>query len=149
MEFKINQYKLGDRPEVTLPDPRFYALLQEDGMRKMVNDHYDLLVKSTVKALFPTSKIELDLAKQHSADFMIQICGGPKHYQENRGKPLLIKRHAPFSIPPSARLVWLNCYIAVLSKLDIPEDILSSFWNYLNVFSSWMVNTEEEPVSQV
>jgi hemoglobin len=143
MEFKINKYKLGDRPDVTLPDTQFYNLLQEEGMRKMVNDHYDLLVKSSVQGLFPTTKIELDLAKQHSADFFIQICGGPRRYEENRGKPLLIKRHAPFAIPPSARLVWLNCYIEVLSKLELPEDVLRSFWNYLNVFSSWMVNTEE------
>jgi hemoglobin len=126
---------------VTIPDPQFFNLLKEEGIRKMVGAHYDLLVKSSIKGIFPKDKEKLDLAKQHSADFFIQICGGPKRYNENRGKPMLVSRHAPFVITPSARLVWLECYGEVLIQLGLPEEVLMSFWNYINVFSSWMVNT--------
>jgi hemoglobin len=70
------------------------------------------------------------------------IHGGHPYFNENRGKPMLAKRHAPFHITPEARIVWLNCYQQVLLKLNIPEEMKQSFWNYLNVFSFWMVNTK-------
>ena len=144
MDFSITQFEFGQRPGVTLPAPEFLERLTEQGMRKLVNDHYNLLSQSEVKHLFPRIDEALDKAKQRSSDFFIQICGGHPYFNENRGKPLMAKRHAPFAITPRARIVWLECYIQVLSKLDLPEELIQSFWNYLNVFSSWMVNTKEE-----
>jgi len=144
MNFLINQYEFGQRPSVTIPSPEFLEKLTEEGIRKMVSDHYDLLRQSEVKHLFPRIDEALDKAKQRSSDFFIQICGGHPYYNENRGKPLLAKRHSPFVITPKDRLVWLKCYVQVLSKLDLPEELIQSFWNYLNVFSFWMVNTREE-----
>lgn len=143
MDFSISQFEFGQRPAVTLPSPEFLEKLTESGIRKMVSDHYDLLSKSEIKHLFPRIDEALDKAKQRSSDFFIQICGGHPYFNENRGKPLLAKRHAPFAITPAARIVWLKCYQQVLSKLDLPEEIILSFWNYLNVFSVWMVNTKE------
>jgi hypothetical protein len=28
-----------------------------------------------------------------------------------------------------------------LGKLDVPEDIIMAYWNWLNELSNWMVNT--------
>ena len=108
----------------------------------MVSDHYDLLSQSEINNLFPRIDEALEKAKQRSADFFIQICGGHPYFNENRGKPLLVKRHAPFQITPEARKVWLKCYQQVLSDLNIQEEIIQSFWNYLNIFSFWMVNSK-------
>jgi len=144
MNFAINQYEFGQRPAVTLPNPEFLNLLSESGIRQMVSDHYDLLSKSDAKHLFPRIEEALDKAKQRSSDFFIQICGGHPYFNENRGKPMLAKRHAPFAINNKARITWLQCYQEVLSKLDLPEEIIESFWNYLNVFSFWMVNTADD-----
>jgi len=143
MDFSISQFEFGQRPAVTLPTADFLEKLTETGIRKMVSDHYDLLSKSEVKNLFPRIDEALDKAKQRSSDFFIQICGGHPYFNENRGKPILAKRHAPFSITPEARIVWLKCYQQVLSKLDLPKEVIQSFWNYLDVFSIWMVNTKE------
>ena len=143
VDFSINQYEFGQRPAVSLPSLEFLKLLTETGMRKLVSDHYDLLSKSDVKYLFPRIEEQLDKAKQRSSDFFIQICGGHPYFNENRGKPMLARRHHPFAITPSARIVWLNCYKQVLSQLDLPDEIIQSFWNYLNVFSFWMVNSSE------
>ncbi len=140
----ISQFEFGDRPPVTIPSPEFLKLLTEEGMRKLVSDHYDLLSRSKVSHLFPRIEEALDKAKQRSSDFFIQICGGDPYYNKSRGKPMLAKRHSPFAITEEARIVWLQCYIEVLSKLELPDDVLSSFWNYLNTFSFWMVNTNEE-----
>lgn len=143
MNFSISQFEFGQRPPVTLPSPEFLEKLTEEGIRKMVSDHYDLLSQSEIKDLFPRINEALDKAKQRSSDFFIQIFGGHPYYNENRGKPMLAKRHAPFTITPEARVVWLKCYIQVLSKINLPEDLIQPFWNYLNVFSFWMVNTNE------
>lgn len=141
MEFVISKYYRGVRPGVTLPSKEILVLLKEDGMRKMVSDHYDLLAQSSIQDLFPQNPIALEKAKEHSADFFIQICGGPDYFNQNRGKPQLNRRHLPFKITAKARIEWLNCYRIVLQKLDLPDDVLLSFWNYLDVFSKWMVNS--------
>jgi hemoglobin len=31
----------------------------------------------------------------------------------------------------------------ILKPLDMPEDLKKSFWNYLDIFSIWMMNTTE------
>jgi len=140
MEFKITEYIPG-RPNVTLPANEMFLLLKEEGMRKMVSDHYDILAKSSIKELFPKNPIALEKAKEHSADFFIQICGGPDYFNKNRGRPQLLKRHLPHKITAEGRDVWLDCYRLVLQKIDLPDETLKSFWDYLNVFSIWMVNS--------
>nr|WP_319271905.1 hypothetical protein [uncultured Draconibacterium sp.] len=141
MEFEISKYFKGVRPGVTLPSPLMFQILKEEGMRKMVSDHYDLIVQSRIKDLFPKNPIALEKAKEHSADFFIQICGGPDYFNQNRGKPQLNRRHLPFKITEEGRIEWLNCYQQVLSKLDLPDEVLKSFWKYLDDFSKWMVNS--------
>ncbi len=141
MDFTISKHNPGFKPNVTLPGNGMFINLGEEGMRKMVSDFYDLLKESEIKDMFPKNPIALDKAKEHSADFFIQICGGPQYFNQNRGLPQLNRRHLPFKITAEARIVWLGCYREVLQKLDLPEDIIRSFWNYLDVFSKWMVNT--------
>jgi len=144
MDFRINIYEFGQRPQVTLPSKELLAILKEEGIRQMVSDHYNLLSQSEIKHLFPRIEEALDKAKQRSSDFFIQILGGHPYFNENRGKPMLVGRRATFKITSEARIVWLNCYQRVLSKLEVPEEVIQSFWNYLNVFSFWMVNTKDE-----
>ncbi len=47
----------------------------------------------------------------------------------------------PFKITAEGRVEWLNCYKRVLEKLDLPENVIQSFWNYLDIFSKWMINS--------
>ena len=141
MEFRISEYERGTRPDVTLPSTQLFTLLGEEGIRNLVSDHYDLLKISGVKHLFPQDELGLQRAKEHSSDFFIQICGGPMYFSKHRGKPQLYKRHLPHKITPEARKEWLECYKQVLGKRELPEEVLQSFWNYLDVFSIWMVNS--------
>lgn len=141
MKFEISKYFPGVNPNVTKPMHDMFLLLKEEGMRKMVSDHYDLLAQSSIKDLFPKNPIALEKAKEHSADFFIQICGGPEYFNQNRGLPQLKRRHRPFTITSEGRIEWLNCYKKVLEKLDLPDEVKLSFWNYLDVFSKWMVNS--------
>ncbi len=141
MDFVITSYIPGFRPPVTLPSHNMFLLLKEEGIRKMISDHYDLLVQSSISDLFPKNPVALEKAKENSADFFIQICGGPEYFNKHRGQPMLNRRHLPFKITPEGREVWLECYKSVLSNLNLPGDVIISFWNYIDVFSKWMVNS--------
>ena len=144
MQFNISQGLVGTRPPVVKPDPKVLEFLGEEGMRKLISDHYDLLRESNIKGLFPPSDEGFALAKQHSADFFIQICGGHPYFNENRGAPMMAARHQPFAITQEARRIWLESYIMVLTPLNMPDDLKKSFWNYLDIFSIWMMNTPEK-----
>lgn len=143
MEYNITPAQVGTRPPVQIPDPKVLEHLGEAGMRKLISDHYDLLKESNIRGLFPPSDEGFELAKKHSADFFIQICGGPRYFDQSRGKPMMAARHSPFAITQEARRIWLESYIIVLNQIDMPEDLKKSFWNYLDIFSIWMMNTTE------
>ncbi|SFE60870.1 globin domain-containing protein [Sunxiuqinia elliptica] len=145
MELKIERLPFGARPDKYMPDLELYKYLQEEGVRKMVSDHYDLLAQSSIKHLFPSNPVGLDAAKERSADFFVQRLGGPDYYKQHRGHPMLVRRHLPFKIDEDARIVWLECYRDVLLKLDAPEHLIMAFWRFLHDFSNWMVNTSDNP----
>ncbi len=143
MKLEIKKFKFGERESVTIPNPLFYKTVGEEEIRKMVSRHYELLRISEIKHLFPTNNVDLEHSKRNAADFMIQICGGPDYFNQHRGNPMMAKRHAPFTITPEARIVWLDCYRIALSEVTAPEELVISFWNYLNIFSNWMVNSDQ------
>ncbi len=149
-KFKITELPFGERRTNFKPDLKLYEYLKEEGIRKMVSDHYDLLVKSEIKDLFPDTEELLDGAKKRSADFFVQRFGGPEYYKMTRGNPMLANRHLPFKISPTTRIAWLDCYRQVLSKIDgVPEDLIMSFWNWIDEFSNWMVNEDDKPQFKV
>jgi hemoglobin len=143
IDLSINPAKFGEKLPVQKPSPGILTVLKEDGIRKLVSDHYDLLVKSEIKHLFPTVPEQLEEAKLHAADFFIQVMGGPPYFNMRRGQPAMTKRHAQFKISAADREVWLDCYRQLLTKSTLPPHLIQSYWNYLNNFSSWMVNTEK------
>ena len=143
MDLEIMEFPYGIRPKVEMPDKMLLHELGEDGVKEMISQHYELLFKSEIASLFPTDKKLQQIAKNSAADFFIQIFGGPSYYKQNRGAPMMTKRHQQFTITPQARKVWLQCYKEVLEGLEISTHLKESFWHYLNIFSIWMVNTPQ------
>ncbi|NVJ54002.1 MAG: globin [Campylobacteraceae bacterium] len=144
MQYNITPAQIGTRPQVSLPNPKILEALGEEGMRKMVSDHYDLLRQSNIRGLFPPADEGFEMAKKHSADFFIQICGGPRYFDMSRGAPRMVARHMPFAITQEARRIWLESYMMVLNGVDLDEELKQSFWNYIDIFSIWMMNTHDE-----
>lgn len=145
MNLQITQAMFGVRIPVTKPIPEFLLEVGEIGIRKLVSDHYDTIKTSDISHLFPMDAKEFEDAKKHSSDFFIQICGGPAYFNQNRGAPQMVGRHAPFRIDAKARQTWLELYKPLILELEeqgITSKSLQSYWNYLDVFSSWMVNTK-------
>ena len=145
MNLNITQVMFGTRIPVTKPIPEFLIEVGEDGIRKLANDHYEKIRDSEISNLFPMNDDDFEKAKQHAGDFLIQICGGRAYFTDNRGAPQMVGRHAPFRITAKARQTWLELYKPLILELQangVTETSLQSFWNYLDVFSSWMINTK-------
>lgn len=145
MNLTVTKTPFGMRPPVTKPLPQFLTEVGEEGIRKIINDHYESIRNSDIAHLFPMDEKEFEAAKKHASDFFIQICGGPDYFNQSRGAPKMIGRHAPFRIDAHAREVWLELYIPLLKQLEndgVSTEPIQSFWNYLDIFSLWMINTQ-------
>lgn len=143
MQYTITEATFGQRPNVQLPNPKILETLGEEGMRSLISRHYDLLAQSEIKGLFPPEGKPFEMAKKHSADFFIQICGGPRYFDMSRGAPRMVARHSPFKITASARLVWLDMYAKALDEIELDEELKESYWRYIDIFSIWMINSVE------
>jgi hemoglobin len=145
MNLEISYAEFGVRPPVTKPIPEFLIEVGEKGIRELISQHYDLIKQSDIKHLFPQDEADFEQAKINSSDFFIQICGGQPYFNTNRGAPQMIGRHAPFRIDAKARETWLKLYKPLIEELKeqgVTETSLQSFWNYLNIFSVWMINSK-------
>lgn len=69
IELTITEYPVGARPDVTIPDEEIYKILGDEGIRKMVNDHYELLRKSPIRKMFPQDNEGFEQAKLNSSRF--------------------------------------------------------------------------------
>jgi len=145
MNLEIANAQFGVRPPVTKPIREFLIEVGEKGIGDLISKHYDTIRESEIAHLFPMNDEDFEDAKKHSSDFFIQICGGPTYFNENRGAPRMVGRHAPFRIDARAREVWLELYKPLLIELKeggVTETSVQSFWDYLNIFSIWMINTK-------
>ncbi len=145
LKLEITAGELGSRPPVTKPHPGFYDSVGEERFRALVDEHYELIRNSDIDFLFPVNDDDdFEQAKKNAADFFIQICGGPDYFNQNRGLPQMIGRHAPFRIDERSRRRWLELYAEILPKLEdegVKSEYIESFWSYIDIFSIWMINT--------
>ena len=146
MDLKITDGKLGVRPPVAKPHPGFLHEVGEKRFHKLVFDHYEKIRTSDIAFLFPVhDDDDFAQAQKHAFDFLIEISGGPKYFSDSRGEHQMVGRHAPFRIDEAARRSWLSLYKPLLEELEeegISPKYIESFWNYLNIYSMWVVNTK-------
>jgi len=145
MNYAIMAYNANFIPPVQKPLPSFLEELKEEGIRDLLSRFYACLDTSAIRHIFPAKdSAEMEEAAQISADFFIQICGGPAYFNQKHGMPQMRRRHAPFTITAEGRLHWLICFEDALKPLEgqVSENSLQSFWNYINVFSIMMINKE-------
>lgn len=147
MSMEITAVEKGEAVKFRNPNEKFYkAIGGEDGMRTLMYNFYDKIYESDIAHFFPQDEDEFEKIKVKNTKFFIQICGGPKVYeQESAGMELnefMIRLHDDFSINEKARIEWLGTMREALQEVDGVEDrILEDFWSYLDSFSKLTVNT--------
>ncbi len=125
------------------PSPELYAAMGEAAIFRMLEDLYEELGRSGIRAMFPA---DLREASKRSAAFFVSVMGGPPLYQQRYGSPMMRRRHLPFRIDEAARAEWLACFGRVLErsqeKYGLPPQHLPGFRRFLESFSAWMVNAK-------
>ena len=105
----------------SLQNTHFDQLGGETKVRELVDRFYDLMQLEPEYAGIRSQHPD-DLA--HSRDklfwFLCGWLGGPQHYMERFGHPLLRGRHMPFSIGESERDQWMGCMKQAMIELEIP-----------------------------
>ncbi|RDW15981.1 globin [Oceanobacillus chungangensis] len=75
--------------------------------------------------------------------FFVQFFGGPRLYEEERGHPMLRRRHLPFEITPTRRDAWLECLEDALIEVEIAEPYRTVIYERITLTANHMMNTQE------
>ncbi len=125
-----------------MPRTPFDQIGGEAAVRAMVDHFYDLMdlepQYAIIRRLHPPT---LDSSRDKLFWFLCGWLGGPSHYLERFGHPMLRARHLPFPIGERERDAWLACMLQAMieNKLDEPlrERLLHSFFGT----ADWMRNS--------
>ena len=148
MELPFTSVEKGVHVKYKLPPKDFYAAIGgEAGMKELMYDFYDKIYESEISHFFPQDEDEFELVKVKNTKFFVQICGGPKVYEnESKGVDLneyMIRIHDDFSITEKSRIEWLGTVREALADKaqHVDMKLIKEFWDYLESFSKLTVNT--------
>ena len=119
-----------------------YTLLDgEAGVRRLVDRFYDLMdlepAYAALRALHPTP---LDGSRDKLFWFLCGWLGGPNHYIERFGHPMLRARHLPYAIGNLERDQWMACMGQAMREVDVPADLVPGLTQALQGTADWMRN---------
>ncbi len=145
MELKITKTVKGEKVDFKRPSIEFFeAIGGTKGMRDFMYSFYDIIYESDIHNFFPQDREEFDKVKEKNTKFFIQVCGGPKVYEDESGgmdlDEYMIHVHDDFTINEKARVEWLGCMRSALEKVDIDDELKMDFWDYVEKFSKLTVN---------
>ena len=148
MSLQITPVSKGENVRFHNPAVAFYnAIGQETGMRELMYDFYDKIYESTIAHYFPQDESEFREVKIKNSKFFIQICGGPKVYENEAGgmdlSEFMIRVHDDFSITEKSRIEWLGTMREALADKahGVDFELIQDFWDYLEAFSKLTVNS--------
>ncbi len=73
--------------------------------------------------------------------FLCGWMGGPQHYTERFGHPMLRARHMPFKIGILERDQWLACMDQAMRDTGVPDDLRTRLKASFFQTADWMRNT--------
>lgn len=126
---------------MTRPGTMFEAIGGSDSIDKLVTSFYKRVGEHPkLTSIFPDDLTET--ARKQSL-FLTQFFGGPMIYSEERGNPMLRRRHLPFEITPTRRNAWLECMQEALIEAEIDEPYRTAIFEKLTMTANHMMNTPE------
>jgi hemoglobin len=131
---------------VTEPAERvslFEAMGGEPAFRKLVGEFYaGVAADPVLRPMYPEE--DLGPAAERLTLFLMQYWGGPTTYSDQRGHPRLRMRHAPYRVGLAERDAWLLHMRHAVDTLELPADLRTTLWDYLERAAHFMINTEDE-----
>ena len=113
----------------------------EPGTRALVDRFYDLMdldpAAAALRALHPTM---LDGSRDKLFWFLCGWLGGPAHYTDRFGQPMLRARHLPFAIGIKERDQWLACMQQAMAELQVESQLAQRLADSFFGTADWMRN---------
>ena len=128
---------VGGRPTTTV----FESIGGEGAVRALVDRFYDLMdlepAYRELRALHPKS---LDGSRDKLHWFLCGWMGGPQHYVERFGHPMLRARHLPFAIGIRERDQWVACMQQAMHEQAVDETLAQRLAQSFFGTADWMRN---------
>jgi len=127
-------------PPVPFPSNKIFKAIGEEKIRKMVEHHHELLLKTKLEKLFPPHEEALKMVIDKSADFFVEALGGGDTFTSQHGEPRLRMRHFKIPIDESDREIWLAMYKKTMKDIEFPKEHYREFWEWIEALSIRMIN---------
>lgn len=116
----------------------------EAQVKALVERFYDLMELEPEYALLrrvhpPT----LEAARDKLFWYLCGWLGGPPHYTDRFGHPMLRARHLPYPIGRVERDQWLACMDRAMGEVGVPEDLHAHLRQTFHGVADWMRNQDE------
>ncbi len=122
-----------------LPDDEVYALVGEDGFRRLVAAFYRQIPQDPILGpMYPPD--DWEGAEERLREFLIFRFGGPTTYLAKRGHPRLRMRHAPFVITPAARDRWVELMDAALEQAALAPAADAVLRRFFSEIATFLIN---------
>lgn len=113
----------------------------EPGVRGLVERFYDLMdLEPRYAVLRAVHGPDLGSARDKLFWFLCGWLGGPGHYIERFGHPMLRARHLPFAIGSVERDQWLACMYQAMRECEVEPALAERLERSLFDTADWMRN---------
>ena len=122
-------------------DTPFERLGGEAAVRALVDRFYDLMdLESAYAALRALHPATLDGSRDKLFWYLCGWLGGPKHYIERFGHPMLRARHLPYAIGNTERDQWMACMTQALRECCVEPALAQGLRHAFQGTADWMRN---------
>ena len=122
------------------PTP-FDRLGGESAVRALVDRFYDLMdlepAYAGLRALHPPA---LEGSRDKLFWYLCGWLGGPNHYIERFGHPMLRARHLPYAIGNAERDQWMACMTQALRECGVNAELAQGLRQAFQGTADWMRN---------
>ncbi len=127
----------GENPQATA----FELVGGEGAVRTLVDRFYDLMdLEPGYAALRAAHPGPLDNARDRLFWFLCGWLGGPSHYTDRFGHPMLRARHLPFAIGIKERDQWMACMVQAMSETGVDPTLAKRLEEAFFKTADWMRN---------
>jgi hemoglobin len=113
----------------------------EPGVRALVDHFYDLMDLEPhyagLRALHPAA---LDGSRDKLFWFLCGWLGGPNHYTDRFGHPMLRARHLPYRIGIAERDQWVACMMQAMHERAVDDTLAARLAESFFGTADWMRN---------
>ena len=138
-----------DNPTYGVGDASYQAAGGIDGLRRLVDDFYDLMEQrpeaAAIRAMHPQ---DLAASRDKLACFLSGWLGGPRLFSERYGPIAIPAFHAQWPIDEGHSQAWLDCMAGAIARQPFKADFAEYLLTQLHVPAARIVTASRNRHSQ-